>query len=540
VEQTDVHTRLHRVEELVQGAAPLGELEHEHVLVCGVAAAADEVADVRFCELVSGEVGGGHAGGGEAGEEVGQVGRAGVGFHFDADEDVCGGGGGVAVVEGGDGHGVDDGDELGEGAGLLGDGHRDEGFFVFAEGGALRDEAEAVEVHVCAGCDGDEAAGGAGAGVARDPLLEAGEGERARGLHDGARVLEHVLDGGAGLVGGDLDDLVDDLLADAERLLTDGLDGGAVGEEADLAEDDALALAQGLDHGVRIVRLHADDLDVRGDALDVDADAADEPAAADAAEDGLEVLQVRLPQQLHADGALAGDDVRVVEGWDADQAVQLLEARGLCLCRVEVGAVQDDAAAQPAHVLVLDIRGALRHDDGRGDAQVAGRVGDALGVVAGAAGDDALPARLRVQVRHLVVGAAQLEAEDGLQVLALEQHIALQPVAEVGRVRERRLGDNFVDARREDQAQVLPVRQTRPYSRGLRLQSDSGGGITSGYPFGSRNASGIALWALLFWSSDGGLGFAVYSVRLRPVPLGVRGEPTPLSAAPWSGVTGLE
>ena len=42
-------------------------------------------------------------------------------------------------------------------------------------------------------------------------------------------------------------------------------------------------------------------------------------------------------------------------------------------------------------------------------------VGDALRVVAGAGGDDAAGALLVGQVRDLVVGAAQLEAEDRLQ-----------------------------------------------------------------------------------------------------------------------------
>ena len=74
------------------------------------------------------------------------------------------------------------------------------------------------------------------------------------------------------------------------------------------------------------------------------------------------------------------------------------------------------------------------------------RVCNALGVVARTAGHDAAPAVLGVEVGHLVVGAAQLEAEDGLQVLALEQDIALEPVAEIGCLCQRRLVDDFVDA----------------------------------------------------------------------------------------------
>jgi hypothetical protein len=61
--------------------------------------------------------------------------------------------------------------------------------------------------------------------------------------------------------------------------------------------------------------------------------------------------------------------------------VQLLQPRSLRLCSVEVGTVQYDGAAEARDVLVLDVGGARGHDDGRGDLEVARRVGDALGVV---------------------------------------------------------------------------------------------------------------------------------------------------------------
>jgi len=58
---------------------------------------------------------------------------------------------------------------------------------------------------------------------------------------------------------------------------------------------------------------------------------------------------------------------------------------------------------------------------------------------------------------HLVVCAAQLEAEDGLQVFPLEQHIAFEPVAQIGREGEGCFLDDFVDARREDEAEIVGV-----------------------------------------------------------------------------------
>lgn len=60
-------------------------------------------------------------------------------------------------------------------------------------------------------------------------------------------------------------------------------------------------------------------------------------------------------------------------------------------------------------------------------------------------GNDSSPPIGWLQVSHFVVCATQLEAEDRLQVLALEQHVALEPVAEIGSMGERRLLDDFID-----------------------------------------------------------------------------------------------
>lgn len=63
------------------------------------------------------------------------------------------------------------------------------------------------------------------------------------------------------------------------------------------------------------------------------------------------------------------------------------------------------------------------------------------------------------------------------------------------------------------------VRHDTGLARGLR---------TSGKPFGSRNAAGIADCAFCFTLSLGGDGLAVYSVRAKPLVKGVRGVWTPL------------
>ena len=160
-----------------------------------------------------------------------------------------------------------------------------------------------------------------------------------------------------------------------------------------------------------------------------------------------------MPQHLHGHRALTGDDERVVERMDEDAA---RGRRERLAARLGIGvavAVQHDLGAEVAHRAHLDGRRGLGHDDEGGKAEVAGRVGHALRVVAGARRDDAAAAFAVVEVRHAVVGAAQLEAEDRLHVFALEEHLAAQARREpAGRV-ERCFVGHVVDAARQDGAQ---------------------------------------------------------------------------------------
>ena len=99
--------------------------------------------------------------------------------------------------------------------------------------------------------------------------------------------------------------------------------------------------------------------------------------------------------------------------------------------------------------LDLDLGRGLRHHDDGLQTEVSGRVGHALGVVAGAGSDDAPRLLLRTQVGDAVVGPPQLEAEDGLEVLALEQHPRAETTRQARGVLERRLPGHVVDAARE-------------------------------------------------------------------------------------------
>ena len=74
----------------------------------------------------------------------------------------------------------------------------------------------------------------------------------------------------------------------------------------------------------------------------------------------------------------------------------------------------------------------------------------ALRVVAGRGADHAALRGRVVQRGDLVVGAAQLEREDRLQVLALEQDVVAQPARQPAGRLERGLDRDVVDARLED------------------------------------------------------------------------------------------
>ena len=142
----------------------------------------------------------------------------------------------------------DDRAEPPEAAALLWDREREQGLSLLAHLGPVGDEAEAVEVHVRATGDRDQR-------LAADALalrvgLRARHRERAGRLENRARVLEHVLDRRAHLVGVAEHDLIDELAAEPERLLADLLDRHAVGEQPNVRELDAPAGGDRLRHRV--------------------------------------------------------------------------------------------------------------------------------------------------------------------------------------------------------------------------------------------------------------------------------------------------
>ena len=99
-----------------------------------------------------------------------------------------------------------------------------------------------------------------------------------------------------------------------------------------------------------------------------------------------------LAQDFHADRALPGNHVGIIERMHEDQLAPRRQRIGM---RLGIGirfAMQDDldaVATERAHGIDLDLRRGHRHDDDRPAIEPRRGQGDALGMVAGRSGDHA-------------------------------------------------------------------------------------------------------------------------------------------------------
>ena len=358
-----------------------------------------------------------------------------------------------AIVELGHDALADRGAELAKRAGPLGNRDAQQGLAGFTDLGALGDEAQPIEIHVGAAQDRHEVAPRDSG--ARDPGAEARDRQRARRLHQRTGVVEDVLDRGADFVVRHADDLVDRFLNNREREGADLADRDAVGEDADAIEHDAPPGLERAVHRIGFQRFDADHLDLGPDRLDVTGDAGDQAAAADRHENRRQIVW-SLAEDFRRNGALTGDHERIVKGMHEESFPVV--GHQLVAARLGVGeriAGQLDLGAELADRVDLDLRRGLRHHDQGADPEVTGRKRHALRVVAGAGRDHAASPILPRQMRHAVVGAAQLVGKDRLQVFAFQQHAVARPSRESPRGIERRRARHVVNTAREYQAQHL-------------------------------------------------------------------------------------
>ena len=312
--------------------------------------------------------------------------------------------------------------------------------------------AQPIEVHVRTAVDGDHAL--TRPSLAGDDLLNCRDRQRSSWLHDRARILKDILNAGADLVGVDADHLIDQRARQAEGLLTDPTDRHTIGEGADACQGHPLTRQQRIPHGRRIRRIDADDPDPRIEVLEEGCDAGDQAAATDRHEHGIEVA-AGLARDLHADGPLPGDHIRVVERVNEDEVAVTGKTERMIAGSIVIITVQQHFATEIDDRLHLDARRGHRHHDDRRDAAPTCRKRDPLGVVARRGADHTACGRARRQAGDLVVGAAELEGEHRLHVFALEQDGVAETARQPRGRLERRLDGHIVDARTQDALHVF-------------------------------------------------------------------------------------
>ena len=220
----------------------------------------------------------------------------------------------------------------------------------------------------------------------------------------------------------------------------------------------ALVRFDGPDHGVRIIHLNTNHLDLRPHRLDVVGHAGYQPAAANSDKHRVKLAlthALNLSQYFHGNRALAGNHIGVVKGVHKSQPLFFLQHGGVQVSVRVTVAVQQHLAAQCAHRVHLELGRGRRHDDHCARTQLVGTQCHTLRMVAGRGTDHALFELRRAQLRHLVVSAAQLEAEHRLLVFTLEKNRVFQAQAQVFGRLQSRLDRHVIDACREDFFQVV-------------------------------------------------------------------------------------
>ena len=164
-------------------------------------------------------------------------------------------------------------------------------------------------------------------------------------------------------------------------------------------------LAERAQHRRVPLRLHTDDLDVGPRVLRGDGHARDEAAAADRHDEHLEIGAGG--EHLQRDRALTRDDRRVVERGNERRTGAGGElARASVVASVRVAPWRTTWAPRVS-VRVIFVNGVTAgHHDRRVDAEQPRVVRDALGVVAGRGGDDALGPLRRVEPEQEVARPA--------------------------------------------------------------------------------------------------------------------------------------
>ena len=215
-------------------------------------------------------------------------------------------------------------------------------------------------------------------------LLDRSHALRTSWLDDGTGVLIDVFDRGTDFIGADDHKVVNQRPGQAHGFFANQFHRSAVRKQAHIGQGHTLASLDGTHHRVRVTHLHADDLDLGSDGFDIGSHTADQATTADGHKHGIDRAAV-LTQDLHGDGALTCDHIRIVKGMHKGHALFLFQLFGV-QGRIRVAlTMQHDLhviATEMAHGIDLHLRRGGRHHDGGLAAQSSCAHRDALRMVA--------------------------------------------------------------------------------------------------------------------------------------------------------------
>ena len=279
-----------------------------------------------------------------------------------------------------------------------------------------------------------------------------------------ARPLRHVFAGDRQLLHPQLQlgfvehqDLLDMALDDRAGAGAWVFDRDALGDGRSAAR--RLGSGDGAGHGRVGRRLHPNQADGGVQRLGGNGDAGHQAAAADRRDDGVDLR--RILEDFQPDGSLPGDDAVVVVGMDQGQAISLHQLVGEGDQVGEFVALLQHPGAEAFGAGDLGEGRAKRHGDSCRNAQPAGVVGDALGVIASGNRDDAEPALQLAERLQPEQRATVFERRSDLQVFQLQPDLGTGQGRERPRMPGGRSDHMPVDSRRR-QADILKCHRHWP------------------------------------------------------------------------------
>ncbi len=196
--------------------------------------------------------------------------------------------------------------------------------------------------------------------------LQSSHSECPGRLGNRAGIIKNIFDCGTDLVRANQYHLIHQLLADSIGLLTDLAYRHSIGKDPHLLESHSPFRRQSGVQGRGVVRFDPDHPDIRIEILDVGGHSSNEPSPTYWNKDRVDLPRV-LPQNLHRDGSLSSNHIRIIIGVNQRQLLLLCQLQGMAVSLIIGVSGQHRPGTILTHGLNLDIRGGTGHHNHRLD-----------------------------------------------------------------------------------------------------------------------------------------------------------------------------